>query len=48
MIEACNLALSFILSIINSIPDSPLMWLFGLAIILSILSLLFNGAKGRI
>jgi hypothetical protein len=48
MNEAADLSLTYILSIINAIPDSPLMWLFGLSLVLAIVSLLFNGFKGKI
>ena len=43
MIDACNLALTFITQIIQSItPDSPMMFIFGLAIVVAIFNLIMD------
>lgn len=42
MVEACNLALYLITGILAVIPDSPMMFIFGLAIVIAIFRLIID------
>lgn len=47
MEDAMALSLNYILAIINTIPNSPMMWLYGLFIVLAIIDIILEFTIGR-
>jgi hypothetical protein len=40
MVDACNMAIYFLVEVFKAIPDSPMMFLFGLAIVVTIYNMI--------